>query len=83
MEQAGVLVHHFGPGGVTRYELAEWLQGHHHHLICLNCGSVEDLALPDSFESQVQRLVDEIGLAASFQASDHALEIEGLCKVCS
>lgn len=83
MEQAGVLVHHFGAGGVTRYELAEWLQGHHHHLICVDCGKVEDLQLSPAFEDQVEQLVEEIGRAASFSPSDHALEIEGRCRVCA
>ncbi|MCI0543263.1 MAG: transcriptional repressor, partial [Actinobacteria bacterium] len=32
LEEAGVLDPHFGQRGVTRYELAEWLRGHHHHL---------------------------------------------------
>ncbi len=82
MEQAGVLVHHFGVGGITRYELAEWLQGHHHHLICVNCGSVEDLILPPAFEAEVQKLVDNIGAAATFTPIDHALEIEGRCSEC-
>lgn len=82
MEEVGVLVHHLGARGVTRYELAEWLQGHHHHLICINCGKVEDLQLPPAFERRVQGLVDEIGVLASFQPSDHALEIEGRCAEC-
>lgn len=82
LEEAGVLVHHFSAGGVTRYELAEWLQGHHHHLICVSCGKVEDLQLPASFEEQVQQLVDKIGVSASFTPSDHALEIEGRCLEC-
>lgn len=82
MEQVGVLVHHFGLGGVTRYELAEWLQGHHHHLICVNCGTVEDLTLPPAFEAEVEKLVNKIGSAATFTPSDHALEIEGRCSEC-
>ncbi len=82
MERAGVIVHHFSMGGITRFELAEWLQGHHHHLICINCGTVEDLTLPQQFEEEVQRLVDLIGERAAFTASDHALEIEGRCEEC-
>lgn len=82
MEQAGVLTHHFSAGGVTRYELAEWLQGHHHHLICVSCGRVEDLELLPTVESQVQSLVDEIGASVSFRAVGHALEIEGICSEC-
>lgn len=83
MEQAGVVVHHFGAGGVTRYELAEWLSGHHHHLICVNCGKVEDLQLPPALEEQVRLLVEKIGDSASFSPSDHTVEIEGRCGSCT
>ncbi|MDX1469504.1 MAG: Fur family transcriptional regulator [Acidimicrobiia bacterium] len=79
---SGVLDHHFSAGGVTRYELAEWLNGHHHHLICLLCGKVEDLELPSAVEEQVEHLVARIGREASFSPTDHALEIEGRCTQC-
>ena len=82
LTECGVLEHHFSAGGVTRYELAEWLNGHHHHLICLHCGKVEDLELPREVEDQVERLVAKIGAEASFSPSDHALEIEGRCTEC-
>lgn len=83
MEDAGVLVHHFGKGGVTRYELAEWLQGHHHHLICVVCGRVEDLQLPAGYEDRIQVLVDQIARLTSFSPVDHALEIDGKCMECA
>ncbi len=83
LEEAGVVVPHFGAKGVTRYELAEWLTGHHHHLICVNCGTVEDVAIPQPYETQVRRLVDDIAADKSFTAVDHALEIEGRCARCA
>ncbi len=83
LETAGVVVPHFAAGGVTRYELAEWLTGHHHHLICVDCGAVEDVSIPQPFEAQVRRLVDDIAADASFTALDHALEIEGRCARCA
>ena len=30
----------------TRFELAEDLTEHHHHLLCVNCGKVIDVTLP-------------------------------------
>ena len=45
LEEAGVVVPHFGAKGLTRYELAEWITGHHHHVVCVACGTVEDIAL--------------------------------------
>ena len=82
LEQAGVLTPHHGARSLTRYELAEWLAGHHHHLVCTSCGSVEDIDIPADQEAMVRRLVDAIAADADFTAASHALEIEGLCGRC-
>jgi len=83
LEESGVVVRHFTKSGVARYELAEWLQGHHHHLVCLDCGKVEDLALPHSYEEKVRALVEKIGSTVSFTPVNHAFELEGLCSRCA
>ena len=82
LEEAGVVSHHLGAKGLTRYELAEWLSGHHHHLVCVVCGSVDDIEIPRREEQRVQALVDETAAIASSSPTDHALEIEGLCREC-
>src|SRR5439155_6595264 len=43
LEQAGVLRRIVTDEEHGRYELAEDLTGHHHHLVCVNCGRVEDV----------------------------------------
>ena len=83
LEDVGVLVPHFGMKGVTRYELADWLQGHHHHLVCVNCGSVDDVELPAKVEERLHGLVDEIGSLSRFNPIDHVLEVEGRCSRCA
>lgn len=83
LEEAGVVEHHLGAKGLTRFELAEWLTGHHHHLVCLECGSVDDIDIPAAKEESVRSLVSEIAALASFDARDHALEIEGRCSRCA
>lgn len=83
LEDAGVVAHHLGAKGLTRFELAEWLTGHHHHLVCIQCGAVSDIDIPDSQEESVRSLVTEIAALASFAATDHALEIEGRCARCA
>ena len=82
LEDAGVVEPHFSAGGVARYELAEWIAGHHHHLICVVCGSVEDIELPKQYERRVRKLVEQIGDLAAFTPTNHALEIEGRCQEC-
>ena len=83
LEDAGVVVPHFGAKVLTRYELAEWIAGHHHHLICLECGAVEDIDVPVQIEERVRTAVAEIGDRAGFVPSGHVLEIEGRCARCN
>jgi Fur family ferric uptake transcriptional regulator len=83
LEEVGVLAPHHGTKGLTRYELAEWLKGHHHHLVCIDCGAVEDVAVADHHESQVDEVVSAISSKASFTPVNHALEIEGRCARCA
>lgn len=81
LEEAGVLVPHFGQS-VSRYELADWLAGHHHHLVCLECGAVDDVELPEDLETRISKLVEEVGSLTTFSPTDHSLEIEGKCSRC-
>lgn len=83
LEEAGVVSPHHLSRGVTRYELAEWLAGHHHHLICVECGLVEDVDVPGGKEAVVLELVEDLATRAGFVAADHALEIEGRCARCA
>ena len=83
LEEAGVLAPHHGTKGLTRYELAEWLRGHHHHLVCIDCGAVDDIEVPEQHEKALDAVVREISDAASFTPFNHALEIEGRCARCS
>ena len=83
LEEAGVLIPHFAQKGLTRYELAEWLRGHHHHLVCLDCGTVEDFTLPEALEAKMDRMVRDIGTLTRFEATNHSLEIEGRCTRCA
>lgn len=83
LEETAVLTPHHGAKGLTRYELAEWLHGHHHHLVCIDCGAVEDVAVDDAQESSVDAVVNEISSRAAFTPINHALEIEGRCARCA
>jgi Fur family ferric uptake transcriptional regulator len=83
LEDAGVAVHHLAAKGLTRYELAEWLMGHHHHLVCVVCGSVADVEIPEGEEGTLRALVSGIARRNGFTPTDHALEIEGRCAECS
>ncbi len=83
LEGAGILEPHHGARDIVRYELAEWLTGHHHHLICVQCGAVEDVALPVRLEDELESVVARVTGTASFQAEGHSLEVEGRCRRCA
>jgi Fe2+ or Zn2+ uptake regulation protein len=79
---AGVLARHHGADETTRYEPAEWLTEHHHHLVCVSCGSITDVATSPDQEAMVGRLVDALVGSSGFAVSGHRFEIEGRCARC-
>jgi Fe2+ or Zn2+ uptake regulation protein len=66
----------------TRFELAEDLTEHHHHLLCVNCGKVIDVTLPATFEQQAAEAIGQLADAEGFQAHSHRLDVLGLCAAC-
>lgn len=66
----------------TRFELAEDLTEHHHHLLCVSCGKVIDVTLPADFERQAADAISRLADAEGFQASSHQLDVLGLCAGC-
>lgn len=83
LTDAEVLAPHHGNGRVVRYELAEWLVGHHHHTRCEDCGSIDDIALPNDLETTLEELVSSATAPRGFAATGHALEIVGRCGTCT
>lgn len=82
LEETGIVDPHNGVRGITRYELGEWLAGHHHHLVCVVCGSVEDISLPSEMETRLEAIVEETVTTMSFRAGGHSLEVQGRCRTC-
>lgn len=74
-ETAGLVRRHNFEGDSAVFELD---QGEHHdHLVCEQCGSVEEFFDPDIEQRQKQ-----IALNAGFKMSDHSLTIYGRCPSC-
>ncbi len=87
-EQAGILSrNHFasseanGPGaggaGRAMYELAD--AQHHDHLVCLDCGKVEEF-----FDAAIEAKQHAVAKSKGFELADHALSLYAHCtkKVC-
>lgn len=82
LEQAGAVGRMLASDG-ARYELAEGLVAHHHHLVCLSCGSVADVTLAARPERAIDAATDEVAAATGFRATGHRLDILGLCAHCA
>jgi Fur family ferric uptake transcriptional regulator len=59
----------------AKYELLT-ASNHHHHLVCDQCGSVEDIPLDDSI------LLKRVRKQTDFQIKSHSLEFFGICANC-
>jgi Fe2+ or Zn2+ uptake regulation protein len=61
--------------GKFRYELAS--KPDHHHLVCNNCGKIEDFS-----DCAIPELESDIKKKKGFKVESHALEFYGLCTKC-
>lgn len=66
----------------ARYELAEDLTEHHHHLVCLQCGGVEDFKVPEGLERSLDRAVGQIESETGFRPESHRVDLFGRCARC-
>ncbi len=82
LETAGIVRRVTANDEFTRFELAEDLTEHHHHLLCVNCGKVIDVTPPADFEKNVSKAVGELADAERFEAHSHRLDILGICAAC-
>jgi Fur family ferric uptake transcriptional regulator len=72
-EQAGILTRSHFESGKAVFELDEGQ--HHDHLVCLDCGRVEEFCDPD-IEQRQQRIAQTKG----FELADHALSLYAHCR---
>ena len=74
--EAGAVCRVLIEDGKLHYQLSH--RGHHHHLLCVDCGASQDL-LGCDIEEQLQR----VSRAHDFQLSGHWLEVYGRCRSCA
>ena len=71
-EQAGILSRSSFENGKAVYELD--LGEHHDHLVCLDCGRVEEF-----FDPEIEKRQHDVALAKGFVIADHALSLYAHC----
>ena len=71
-EQAGLLSRNNFESGKAIYELNEGK--HHDHLVCLDCGRVEEF-----FDGEIEQRQQSIARARGFALQEHALSLYGNC----
>jgi Fe2+ or Zn2+ uptake regulation protein len=82
LQVAGVVRRVAANDEFARYELAEDLTEHHHHLLCTRCGKVIDVTPPAAFERNVTQTVDRLAAEQGFEPHSHRLDILGCCADC-
>lgn len=71
-EQAGLLLRSHFESGKSVFELNDG--GHHDHLVCLNCGRVEEFHDPE-----IEARQHAVSKARGFKLQDHALSLYAEC----
>ena len=75
-EQAGLLIkHHFENDKANKaiFELNE--QSHHDHIVCLQCGNVEEFQNPE-----IEKLQADVADKLGYNIIEHSLYVYGDCK---
>jgi Fur family ferric uptake transcriptional regulator len=71
-EQAGLLVRHHFESGKAVFELNQGT--HHDHLVCLQCGRVEEF-----YDAEIEKRQTEVARERGFAISEHALYLYADC----
>ena len=71
-EQAGLLIRHHFESGKAVFELNEGK--HHDHLVCLQCGRVEEF-----YDSEIEKRQGEVAKSRGFAIHDHQLYLYADC----
>jgi Fur family transcriptional regulator, ferric uptake regulator len=71
-EQAGLLHRNHFETGKAVFELNEGT--HHDHLVCLDCGLVEEF-----FDEEIEKRQQKVAAERGFEIAEHALALYGHC----
>jgi len=75
-EQAGLLIRHHFESGKAVFELNKG--GHHDHLVCMQCGRVEEF-----FDPEIEKRQDQIAKERGFTIREHSMYLYADCAKAS
>jgi len=82
LTEAGVVQRVTGTNDHWRFELTEEISGHHHHLVCGECGKVEDVEPSPVLERALGDAARAVADQQGYQVTEHRLDLLGLCPDC-
>jgi Fur family transcriptional regulator, ferric uptake regulator len=82
LERVGIVHRIVTTDEFARYELAEDLTEHHHHLICSGCGDLQDFTVPIKLETELDNAAARVAKKTGFLVDQHRLDLVGLCPAC-
>jgi len=71
-EHAGLLIRHHFEGGKAVFELNRG--GHHDHLVCIQCGRVEEF-----YDAEIEKRQVKIAKERGFHIHEHSLQLYADC----
>lgn len=71
-EQAGILSRNHFESGKAVFELNEGK--HHDHLVCIDCGRVEEF-----YDPEIEKRQNAVAQTRGFELQDHALSLYAVC----
>ena len=74
-ESAGLVMRHHFEGGHSIFELTS--VDHHDHIVCNNCGKVEEF-----FDELIEGQQEQIAKKYGFKITDHSMYLYGICQEC-
>jgi len=75
LEESGIVSSiSFGVQG-KKYEFG--LTDHHDHLVCIECGGIEEF-----IDETIEKRQEEIAKKHNFEMRDHIMKIVGICQAC-
>jgi len=72
-ENAGLVIRHNFEGGRSVFELDD--EGHHDHMVCVECGRVFEF-----YDKTIEERQRKVAENAGFVLEDHSLHMYGVCQ---